>query len=107
MPASSEDSISSQAMSLDPNDPAMAMFSSVFQKFQGDVVDQIMSDEAVSLASGHIDSESWSIHSRRTPSHRSCYFRLTAAQTKQKSSTRTKKMTTTKTVNGLWRTSND
>jgi hypothetical protein len=52
MPASSEDSISSQAMSLDPNDPAMAMFSSVFQKFQGDVVDQIMSDEAVSLASG-------------------------------------------------------
>jgi hypothetical protein len=62
MPASSEGSISSQAMSLDPNDPAMAMFSSVFQKFQGDVVDQIMSDEAVSLASGHIDSESWSIH---------------------------------------------
>ena len=51
MPASSSDSISSQAMLFDPNDPAMAMFSSVFEKFQGDGADQIMSDEAVSRLS--------------------------------------------------------
>lgn len=38
-------------MLFDPNDPAMAAFSSVFEKFQGDAADQIMSDEAVSRCS--------------------------------------------------------
>lgn len=50
MPSTSKD-IPDEPMVLDINDPALAEFSSVFQKFQGEAADQIMSDNAVRVQS--------------------------------------------------------